>query len=75
MGAQLTTVIGSATPYPGRWWASDDLKGTVVITLAGVIDASGKEGLEHLLRDLVEDQGNQFVTVDLSGVERWTSRC
>lgn len=44
-------------------------EGTVVVTLAGVVDASGTAWLEHVLGDLVEDQGNQFVTVDLRGVE------
>lgn len=44
-------------------------EGTVVLTLAGVLDASGIDWLEHLLGDLVEGQGNQFVAVDLGSVE------
>lgn len=42
---------------------------TVVLTLVGVVDASGAEWLEHLLVDLVDGQGNRSIAVDLCHVE------
>jgi anti-sigma B factor antagonist len=41
----------------------------VVATVAGELDAYTAPKLHHLLTDLIDDQGNLFVDVDLSGVE------
>jgi anti-anti-sigma factor len=61
-----------ALPGPSTSWAPIAIgrsDGTVVVTLAGRLDASGTAWLDHLLADLVEGQGNQFVAIDLHGVE------
>lgn len=65
------TVDVAARPGHPPSWAPVGIgrsDGTVVVTLSGVLDASGAGWLEHLLRDVVEDQGNQFVAVDLRAV-------
>jgi anti-sigma B factor antagonist len=41
----------------------------VVAKVAGELDAYTAPKLHHLLTDLIDDQGNLFVDVDLSGVE------
>jgi anti-anti-sigma factor len=42
--------------------------GTVVVTARGTIDEVGAGVLEHVLVDLIENQGNMTVVVDLHGV-------
>jgi anti-sigma B factor antagonist len=41
----------------------------VVAQVSGELDVYTAPKLHHLLTDLIEDQGNLFVDVDLSGVE------
>jgi anti-sigma B factor antagonist len=41
----------------------------VVAEVSGELDAYTAPKLHHLLSDLIDDQGNLFVDVDLSGVE------
>lgn len=63
----------SAGPGPPASWAPIGIgrsDGTVVVTLAGCLDASGSGWVEHLLGDLVDGQGNLFVAIDLRRVER-----
>ena len=43
--------------------------GTAVLTLEGVIHASGTDWLRHLLGDLIDGRGNQSIVVDLRQVE------
>lgn len=62
-----------AGPGPPASWEPIGIgrsDGTVVVTLAGCLDASGSVWLDHLLGDLVDGQGNQFVAIDLRRVER-----
>ena len=42
--------------------------GTVVVTARGTLDEVGSLVLEHVLYDLIENQGNMTVVVDLHGV-------
>ncbi len=43
--------------------------GTVLVTVAGLLDAGGCRILEGLVADLIDGQGNRTVTVDLSGAD------
>jgi anti-anti-sigma factor len=49
--------------------------GTVVVTARGVIDEVGACALNHVLSDLVENQGNMTVVVDLHDVTDVDPRC
>lgn len=39
----------------------------MVVTVRGVLDGVGSVALEHVLTDLIEDQGNLALVVDLKG--------
>ena len=66
-GSEMAT--GPRAPQGWPAVAIARAQGTVVLTLGGVVDASGAEWLEHLLVDLVDGQGNQSIAMDLCHVE------
>ncbi|MGH9179848.1 MAG: STAS domain-containing protein [Acidimicrobiales bacterium] len=57
--------VDPTTPPPQLSVAVGRALGIVVVTVRGVLDGVGSVALEHVLTDLIEDQGNLALVVDL----------